>query len=127
MKYVYPVIFENDDGKIGVTVPDIPSCFTFGDDIVDAIEMAEDVIEMMLVQYENEDKQVPKASCITDIKTSGTVSLILADTDKWRKEFDSKAIKKTLTIPSWLNDKAEKENINFSQVLQEALRNRLNV
>jgi len=125
MKYVYPAIFENDDGKIGVSVPDIPGCFTFGDDMAEALLMAEDAIAMMLVQYENEGQSVPVASSISDIKTDGIVSLVLADTEKWRKQFDNRAVKKTLTIPSWLNGLAEKEGLNFSQVLQEALQSKL--
>lgn len=125
MKYVYPVIFEEDDGKIGVSVPDIPGCFTFGDDMAEALLMAEDAIAMMLVQYENEGQSVPVASSISDIKTDGIVSLVLADTEKWRKQFDNKAVKKTLTIPSWLNSLAEKEGLNFSQVLREALQAKL--
>ena len=99
MKYVYPAIFEDDDDKIGVSVPDIPGCFTFGDDMAEALLMAEDAIAMMLVQYENDGQSVPVASSISDIKTDGIVSLVLADTEKWRKQFDNKAVKKTLTIP----------------------------
>ncbi len=121
MKYVYPVIFEEDDGKIGVTVPDIPSTFTYGDDMADAIFMAQDVIAMMLADYEDNDKKIPAPSKIEDIKTKGIVSLVVADTDEWRKLVDNKAVKKTLTIPNWLNTKAEKAAINFSQTLQDAL------
>ena len=121
MKYVYPVIFEEDDGKIGVTVPDIPSTFTYGDDMADAIYMAQDVIAMMLADYEDTNKEIPVPSKIEDIKTKGIVSLVVADTDEWRKLVDNKAVKKTLTIPNWLNTKAEKAAINFSQTLQDAL------
>lgn len=127
MKYVYPVIFTKDEGKIAVTVPDIPGCFTFGDDMIEALEMAKDVIEMMLVEYENDGKKPPVPSKISEINTSGTVSLIKADTLEWRQSFDNKAIKKTLTIPSWLNKLAEKSMINFSQLLQEALFSKLNI
>ena len=128
MKYVYPVIFEDDEGKIGVTVPDIPSTFTFGDDMADAIFMAQDVIAMMIATcYEDEGKKAPEPSRIEDIRTSGIVSLVVADTDEWRKLVDNKAVKKTLTIPSWLNRKAERASINFSQVLQDALCKKLKV
>lgn len=125
MKYVYPAIFENDDGKIGVRVPDIPGCFTFGDDMADAIEMAEDAISMMLVSFEDDNEPIPQASKLEDIESDGVVSYVLCDTEKWRKENDNKAVKKNLTIPSWLNKKAEAAGINFSQVLQEALTNKL--
>ena len=127
MIYVYPVIFEEDEGKIGVTVPDIPSTYTFGDDMADAIFMAEDVIAMMLSDYEDKGKKVPTPSRIEDIKTDGIVSLVRADTDAWRKLIDNKAVKKTLSIPSWLNKKAENAAINFSQTLQDALCQKLGI
>lgn len=127
MKYVYPVIFEEDEGKIGVTVPDIPCCFTFGDDMADAIFMAEDVMAMMLADYEDNSKEVPKPSRIQDVKTDGIVSLVVADTTEWRKLVNNKVIKKTLSIPAWLNARAEKAAVNFSQVLQEALCQKLNI
>lgn len=128
MTYVYPVIFEEaEEGGYVVTVPDIPCCFTQGDDMADAIFMAEDVIAMMLADYEDRGEAVPTPSKIEDIKTSGVVSLVRADTDEWRKLVDNKAVKKTLSIPSWLNRKAEKAAINFSQTLQDALCQKLGV
>ena len=127
MTYVYPAVFEDDEGKIGVTVPDIPSTFTYGDDMADAIFMAEDAIAMMLADYEDRGEAVPVPSRIEDIKTDGVVSLVRADTDEWRKLADNKAVKKTLSIPSWLNRKAERAAINFSQTLQEALCSKLGV
>ena len=128
MKYVYPVIFEEaEEGGYNVTVPDIPGTFTCGDDMADAIYMAEDVIAMMLADYEDEKKTIPVPSKIEDIKTDGIVSLVVADTDEWRKLVDNRAVKKTLSIPSWLNAKAEKAGLNFSQVLQEALCSKLGV
>ena len=75
MKYVYPAIFEDDDGKIGVTVPDIPHCHTFGDNMADAIEMAKDCIEMMLASYEDDGKAIPPASKINKIKPKGLPSI----------------------------------------------------
>lgn len=127
MKYVYPAIFKEDEGKIGVTVPDIPCTYTFGDDMADAIFMAEDVIAMMLADYEDTGKPIPRPSKIDEIKTDGIVSLIRADTDEWRRLVDNKAVKKTLSIPGWLNSKAEKAGVNFSQVLQDALKKLLGV
>lgn len=130
MRYVYPAVFEEDDGKIGVTVPDIPRTFTYGDDMADAIGMAQDVIAMMIaLDYEDEGKPAPQPSDIKEIEKTakGVVSYVLADTDEWRKLADNKAVKKTLSIPSWLNRKAEKASINFSQTLQEALCQKLGV
>lgn len=128
MKYVYPAIFEKaEEGGYNVRVPDIPGTFTCGDDMADAIFMAEDVIAMMLADYEDEKKAIPEPSKIEDLKTDGIVSLVVADTDEWRKLVDNKAVKKTLSIPNWLNTKAEKAAINFSQVLQDALCRKLGI
>lgn len=126
MTYVYPAVFEQaEEGGYIVKVPDIPDTFTQGDDMAEAIFMAEDVIAMMLADYEDAGKPVPAPSRIGDIKTDGVVSLVRADTDEWRRLVDNKAVKKTLSIPSWLNAKAEKAGVNFSQILQEALCKRL--
>ena len=127
MKYVYPAIFIEDDGKIGVDIPDIKGCHTFGDNLTEAMEMAKDALEMMLVSYEDDNQDIPAPSKIKDIKADGFVSYVLADTDEWRREFDSKAVKKTLSIPSWLNFRAERADINFSQTLKEALCQKLGV
>jgi len=122
MKYLYPVVFEDDEGKIGVSVPDIPGCFTFGNDMKDAVEMAQDAISMLLADMEDSGKKIPEPSDIKTIKTAGCVSYVLADTDAWREQFDNHAVKKTLTIPAWLNKKAEHAGLNFSQILQDALK-----
>ena len=127
MKYVYPAVFLEDDGKIGVDIPDIKGCHTFGDNLTEAMEMAKDALEMMLVSYEDDNQDIPAPSKIKDIKADGFVSYVLADTDEWRREFDSKAVKKTLSIPSWLNFRAERADINFSQTLKEALCQKLGV
>ena len=122
MKYYYPAVFVKDDDKIGVSFPDISDCFTFGDNMADALFMASDAASMMIASFEDDGETIPVPSDIKTIKTDGVVSLVPVDTDAWRKQFDNRAVKKTLTIPSWLNKKAEKAGINFSQVLQDALR-----
>ncbi len=130
MKYVYPVIFENaEEGGYIVKVPDIPYCYTQGDNMADALIMAQDVIGMTLSDYEDENKEIPKPSEIKEIEknTNGIVSLVVADTTEWRQSVDNKIVKKTLSLPSWLNKKAEKMSINFSQTLQEALCQKLGV
>lgn len=122
MKYVYPAIFEPaEEGGFIVTVPDIPHCYTSGKDMAEAIEMAQDAVAMLLVDYENEGKEIPIPSKLDALGSAFPKSFILADTDAWRKEFDSRAVKKTLTIPSWLNAKAERAGVNFSQLLRDAL------
>lgn len=97
--------------------------------MADAIFMAEDALELMLYEYEEENKVIPRPSDPqTIVLNKGEIaSYVSADTLKYRKMFNNKAVKKTLTIPEWMNEAATKENINFSQVLQDALRQRLNL
>jgi predicted RNase H-like HicB family nuclease len=122
MKYVYPAIFYPDDEKIGVTVPDLPGCHTFGDDMADALFMARDAVEMWLWNAENENIPIPEASITLPVEENETLNLIAADTDEYRKANDTRSIKKTLSIPSWLNQRAEKANAPFSQILQQGLK-----
>ena len=84
-------------------------------------------ISMWLCDAEDKNENIPKPSGLTDHQTpvGGFVNLVDVDTAEYRRENESRAVKKTLTIPSWLNVRAEKSGINFSQVLQEALRDRL--
>lgn len=128
MKYAYPAVFEEaEEGGYLVNFPDIKGCFTDGDDMPDALYMAKDCLEMMLVHYEDEGLEIPLPSDVRKIDTANVVSLVLADTDEWRKEFDCRAVKKNCTIPAWLCNKAEKAGVNFSQVLQDALKEKLGV
>jgi predicted RNase H-like HicB family nuclease len=122
MKYVYPAILYQDDDKIGVTVPDLPGCHTFGDDKADALIMAKDAIECWLWDAENNQEPIPAASEIITVEEGEIFTLIAADTDEYRKANDTRSVKKTLSIPSWLNHQAEKANAPFSQILQQGLK-----
>ncbi|MBQ8514358.1 MAG: type II toxin-antitoxin system HicB family antitoxin [Ruminococcus sp.] len=126
MKYVYPAIFEEENGKYYVRVPDLSGCCTTGEDLQDAIEMARDAVEMWLCIAEDRGEEIP-APTLNLRAEQGFVSLIDADTTLYRKMTDNRAVKKTLTIPSWLNAKAELAGVNFSQLLQEALVRKLNI
>jgi antitoxin HicB len=127
MKYVYPAIFTEENNNYNVSVPDLPGCFTFGTTIAEAIEMARDAIAMWLCDAENKYEEIPSPSKPQDITNdpNSFVNLIDVDTVEYRRENDNRAIKKTLSIPSWLNSKAEKAGINFSQTLQKALKEEL--
>lgn len=128
MKYVYLAIFTPEkEGGYSVVIPDLPGCGTCGKTLVDAIEMARDAISMWLCDAEDKNEIIPQPRNISEHHVSGDsfVNLIDADTTEYRRVNESRAVKKTLTIPSWLNVQAEKAGINFSQVLQEALRERL--
>jgi predicted RNase H-like HicB family nuclease len=85
MKYVYPVVFENEDGKVQVSVPDLRGCFTFGDDFIDAIEMAADAMSMWLATAEDRGEPLPAPTNPRAVPAgNGFVSMVLADTHAWR-------------------------------------------
>ena len=130
MKYTYTAIFTPEmNGLYSVTFPDLQGCYTSGDDIADAIYMAQDVLCLTLFDLEQDKKSIPIASKPQDIKiTDGQfTSVVAVDTETYRRYYENKSVKKTLTIPMWLNERAERANINFSGILQEALKSYLQI
>jgi predicted RNase H-like HicB family nuclease len=128
-KIVYPVILTPDKkGGYSVYMPDFDKN-TQGADIADALYMAQDALEMMGVYWQDEGKPIPAPCAIADIETSGPEikTLITVDFDEYRRKTEKRIVKKTVSIPSWLNAKAESEGVNFSKTLQEALKERLGV
>lgn len=127
--YIYPAIFTPEEEGYSVAFVDVESCYTQGDDLKDAFEMAQDVLALTLYHMEEAGQPIPAPSDVNAVPVTAPafLSLVDADTMEYRKLHDNKAIKKTLTIPSWLNSKAEQAGVNFSQVLQEGLKQRLGV
>ena len=135
MKKVYPVIFTLADDVILVEVPDL-GIFTEGENMADAIEMARDAIGINGISREDHGEKIPEATAINDINlekgtfsTEGRsiVSLIDIDFDIYRRKFDEKTVRRNVTLPNWLNQEAEKAQLNVSKVLQEALMTKLGV
>lgn len=129
-KYVYPAIFtKEENGSFSVEFPDIEGCFTCGDDLLDAIEMAEDALALMLYHYEQENRSIPEPSENIEVFDEGFqfVNYITCDTIGYQKRYNNKAVKKTLTIPEWLNEAAMRKGLNFSYILQNALKKELGV
>lgn len=122
-KYVYPAVFTVEKSGYSINFPDLEGCYTCGDNLEDGLEMAEDILALTLYRYEVDGKRIPDPSPLESISLSSGefVNYIKADTMTYRKRYRSKAIKKTLTIPEWLNEEAIALGVNFSQVLQEAL------
>lgn len=122
-KYAYPAIFTKEDSGYSINFPDLEGCYTCGSDMEDGIEMAEDALALMLYEYEVDNKEIPIPSNPESIpiEDGQMVNFIRCDTMEYRKMYASKAVKKTLTIPEWLNEEAIAHGVNFSQVLQEAL------
>ena len=129
-KYIYPAVFTKEtDGGYSVVFNDLESCYTCGDTLEEAMEMAEDVLALVLYGYEVDNKEIPSPTPISSIPVSDNefVSLVRCDTISYRKKYSNKAVKKTLTIPEWMNDEGTRLGINFSQLLQDALLQKLNM
>lgn len=126
-KYVYPAVFTPEEKGYSIVFPDLEGCFTCGDSLQDGLEMARDVLALVLYGYEKEEKLIPKPTERNEIKVKKGefVNYVMCDTMEYRKRFNNKAVKKTLTLPEWLNEEAMALGVNFSQVLQEALLQRL--
>lgn len=123
MRYVYPAIITKTEEGYDVMFPDVPGCFSCGKDLPEAIYQAEDALALMLYDIQSEGKELPS---VTDAKSiscpeESVVTLVYCDTIKYQKMYEKKAVKKTLSIPNWLNVAAEAQKLNFSKVLQEAL------
>lgn len=129
-KLIYPAVFHPEEvGGYSVDFPDLLGCVTEGDTLEEAIRMAEDALGIYLYSLKEDGEESPKASDPADIKVSGRdfISLITYDEVAYLKRTDNHSVKKTLTIPAWMDTLARENNLNFSNVLQNAIRRELNL
>ena len=128
MKYVYPACFYKEENNcFSVIFPDM-ECATQGDSLLEAVNNAAEAGAGWIFGSLSNGEKLPAPSDIKDIVLeyeNGFVSLVLIDLNNFQKVFEKKPVKKTLTIPSWLNVAAERKNINFSITLKEALLKKL--
>jgi len=130
MLYVFPAIFTPDkNGGYAIRFPDLPGTNSQGRDIAEAISMARDALASWLecMMEDGEDIPTPSEPNRIALEPGQFMSLIDVDMTAYMRRKNSKSVKKTLTIPSWLNEEAEAKNINFSSVLQDALKLRLGI
>ena len=131
LKLFYPACFYPNDTGFTVIIPDLPGCVTEGKDITEAFEMAVDCASGWVLTELEDGNPIPKASDIQTITADeypgGFTTMIVLDMDSYAEKYGEKSIRKNCTLPAWLNNRAEKMNINFSQVLQEALIQKLNI
>lgn len=123
---LYPAIFKHGDTAITVTFPDIPEAITQGKDLNEAYQMAIEVLEFVLEDYQ----EYPQASSTSQVQADNPdaeVALISIDMNAYLRKYHSKKVRKNVTIPEWLNNLAEEKKLNFSQVLTEALESKLQV
>lgn len=127
MKQAYPIILTPAEHGYVVSVPDL-DINTEGETIADAISMAEDAIGLWGVTMQDMGKPIPEASVAAPHCAPGeTSAFAVVDFDAYRRANDMRSVRKNVTIPSYLNDMAEKAGLSFSQVLQDGLKLRLGV
>jgi predicted RNase H-like HicB family nuclease len=134
MLSVYPAcFFKESEGGYSVIFPDLDWLATCGGTLDEAISMAVDCLAGYLYTCQKDGDDIPTASPISAISPEEVaqklgaepgecfVNMISVDVDVYAKEHFEKSVRKTLTIPAWLNSAALEQGINFSQTLQEAL------
>jgi predicted RNase H-like HicB family nuclease len=128
LKKVYPIILTPAEHGYVVHVTDL-DIHTQGNDLADAIDMARDCIGLWGITEEDIGRSIPEPSPLLPkpARDNEIVSLVDIDFAAYRKAQDNRTVRKNLTIPGWLNVEAEKAGLNFSQVLQEALKEQLNI
>ena len=137
MLSIYPACFFKEATGYSVVFPDLNHLATCGDTLEEAIEMAVDCLAGYLYTLKKEHQEAPKPSDMSSIDPAAIaaeldlptgeafVNMVSVDVNDYAKAHFERSVKKTLTIPAWLNDAALEKNINFSQVLQEALKEKL--
>lgn len=127
--YIYPAIFTYADDGISIDFPDLAGCISCGSDDYDAVKNAKEALALYMTDLENEKKRIPKPTPVSKIKLENNQHVFPIEV--WmpyhRALVETTMVKKTLTIPSWLNVMGEHHKINFSQLLTKALREELSL
>lgn len=127
--YEFVAIFNYESDGINITFPDLKEAISCASTTKEALKNAKEVLELVLFNREQENIDIPESTPLEKIKCSENERTV--NISVWmplvRNEMEEQAVKKTLTIPQWLNKMAEEQNVNFSQVLQAALKEYLKV
>ena len=127
--YEFVAIFNYEKDGISITFPDLPGVFSSAETTEEAIKNANEILGLVLYDMEMDNKKIPRATSLEKVKCEKNEKTVLVNV--WmplvRNELDEQAVKKTLTIPQWLNKLAETQNVNFSKSLQTALKEYLKI
>lgn len=129
MKLAYPAVFTPcEEGGYTVAFPDLPGCYTEGDDLADALYMAQDAASGIILLRLEKGEAPPSASELSSVEVSGgdIVSLVVLDMDSYAEKYGKQSVKKTLTIPAWMNSFVEKYQLSCSRLLQNAIKEAIN-
>ena len=121
-EYVYPALFhKNDDGSFTITYPDLPGCISEGKDLGNAMYMAESALTQWVEYLIDKKKEIPEASTLgtLEVNENEFANLIRANIK------DGRAVRRTVSIPKWMDDAVSEAGLSLSKVLQDALKTRL--
>lgn len=121
MKLIYPAVFHREGESVWVEFPDLEGCQSFGDNVKEALDGAKEALEGYCITLLEQKRKLPSASDMLSVKTDKSSFSTLVEVDLTTRLAKEKSVKKTLTVPAWLNDMATEKGINFSAVLQEGL------
>ena len=124
MKLLYPAIFTPEkEGGYTVKFPDLPGCFTEGDNLIEAIEMAVDAASGWILGEIEEGNTYPGPSKLEELKISkgSLANLIVLDMDSYAEKYGTKAVRRNITIPAWLDTYVQRNNLSLSRVVQDNL------
>ena len=130
--YAFPAVLTFEDGyEIAVTFPDLPGCATSGTDEKEALAMAKEALSLHLYALEQDNEEIPSSSSITQLKKeiedNECVAIVEVFMPVIRTAQENKSVNRTVTLPAWLNARALESGVNFSAVLQDALKAQLNI
>ena len=122
-RYIYPAVFHFDEDGISIEFPDLPGCLTAGFTLEEAYRMAQDALAGYLTICEEDGDSIPLPTLLTAIDCSKNEKIILVETwmPPYRDNAWDRAIKKTVTLPRWLERAGMEHKVNFSRLLQHAL------
>ncbi len=127
--YIFPAVFSYDEDGISIEFPDLPGCVSCAQTDEEALFMAKDALRGWLLVAEQYGDPIPNPTHLNKLNINDNEKSVLVDVclAAYRDAYNNRSVKKTLTIPAWLNDLAEKENVNFSFLLQQALKERMKI
>lgn len=128
-RYIYPAIFEYADDGISVSFPDLPGCLTCADDDEEALSMAKEAMALHLYSLEEDGDMIPVPTPTQNISVGKNQAVVLIEVwmPPFRHEIWNQSVKKTLTIPKWMDDIARDHKVNYSRLLQDALSDHLGI
>lgn len=123
-RYIYPAILNYAEDGISVSFPDLPGCLTCAEDTETALSRAKEAMGLYLADAEDCGEPIPDPSDLSKLhlEAGDIPALVEVFMPVIRDRISNRSVKKTLTIPAWLNREAEAANVNFSQILQDGLK-----